>query len=318
MDTAFWQKIVDALMIHRPVTLLVVVQSLGSSPGRVGFKMAVTDDDLWGSIGGGLMEMNMVTAVRAQKESDGVVKLRRQVHRKNAPEASGMICSGEQTIVSLPLLYKDLGAIIKIANGVKNRCGGLSVRPTGLHFLEESPTSTHDFSQEGRDFTYTENLDQRPLLLLIGGGHCGLALSELMSRLGFFVHLFDNRPDLNTIAENHFADQITIADYNAIAQYLPECDQAYVVVMTFGFATDELVMRQLLGRKFAYFGVLGSATKMKTLLQKLKKDGFSPKMLSEIRTPIGLPIHSKTPMEIAVSIAAEIIQTKNRPHHVGV
>ncbi|HLM03263.1 MAG TPA: XdhC family protein, partial [Pyrinomonadaceae bacterium] len=55
----------------------------------------------------------------------------------------------------------------------------------------------------------------------------------------------------------------------------------------------------------------GSLGKMATLLKNLKREGFSEEKLNRIRTPIGLPINSRTPEEIAVSIAAEIIAVKN-------
>jgi xanthine dehydrogenase accessory factor len=70
-------------------------------------------------------------------------------------------------------------------------------------------------------------------------------------------------------------------------------------------------MRQLAGRQFKYFGVLGSKAKMASLFKELRADGADPDWLSRIRTPIGLPINSRTPEEIAVSIAAEIISVKN-------
>ncbi|MBL7978540.1 MAG: XdhC family protein [Bacteroidetes Order II. Incertae sedis bacterium] len=313
--TDFWKKVAEELSRRQVVQLMVVVQSSGSSPGRAGFKMAVTKETLWGSIGGGIMEMNMVAEARKRLDAAEVTTiLRKQVHRKNAPEASGMICSGEQMIVFMSLFHKDLLVVNKILNCFQYQNTGLRITPTGLHLVAKTSVLTSEFDRSADGFTYTERLDQRPQLFLIGGGHCGLALSELMAKLGFCVRLFDNRPHLNTIAANHFTEEVTILDYTTISSYIPEGAQHYVVVMTLGFHTDEVVMRQLLGKTFAYLGVLGSVAKMKTLLHKLRKEGFSEQALALVHTPIGLPIHSKTPMEIAVSIAAEIIQVKNEPN----
>jgi xanthine dehydrogenase accessory factor len=85
----------------------------------------------------------------------------------------------------------------------------------------------------------------------------------------------------------------------------------YVVVMTVGFASDEVVIRQMLDKDLKYFGVLGSRAKMAQLMKNLKGEGHSKEKLDRIRTPIGLPINSQTPEEIAISIAAEIISVKN-------
>ena len=67
------------------------------------------------------------------------------------------------------------------------------------------------------------------------------------------------------------------------------------------------MVRQLLGKKFAFFGLLGSAAKIEEMQQSLEKQGFSKEELAKIHAPVGLKIGSQTPMEIAVSIAAQII-----------
>ncbi|HKX83448.1 MAG TPA: XdhC family protein, partial [Pyrinomonadaceae bacterium] len=69
---------------------------------------------------------------------------------------------------------------------------------------------------------------------------------------------------------------------------------------------------QLIRKDFKYFGVLGSKAKMATLMKELRSEGYDEEKLKKIHTPIGLPINSRTPEEIAVSIAAEIIAVKNR------
>ena len=66
-----------------------------------------------------------------------------------------------------------------------------------------------------------------------------------------------------------------------------------------------------MNKEFKYFGVLGSKAKMATLMKELKADGYDNEKLKRIHTPIGLPINSRTPEEIAVSIAAEMIAVKN-------
>jgi xanthine dehydrogenase accessory factor len=149
-------------------------------------------------------------------------------------------------------------------------------------------------------------------LYIVGGGHCALALSDLMSKMDFRIHIFDDRPDLNTLQKNHFADEIVIIEsYEKIGEAISSDPDAYVVIMTLGYKTDALVIRQLADRAFKYFGVLGSKAKMATLLKELRADGVDPHHFDRIRAPIGVPIKSRSPEEIAVSIAAEIISVKN-------
>jgi xanthine dehydrogenase accessory factor len=277
--------------------------------------MAVAEDgELIGSIGGGVMEVNLVEQARAllsEAVGDLAPSLIEQEHRTNSDHPSGMICSGQQTILRLLIDPGDL-SIVEIAAG-ENAWLKIEDRTWGIYRadLERSQRITFDRLSDG-EFTYTEKLGPKNELIIVGGGHCALALSELMSRMDFSIRIFDDRPELNTLEKNAFADDITIIEnYRAIADHVRDGENIYVVVMTLGYKTDEIAIRELVGRRFEYFGVLGSKAKMATLLRELKSEGFPQEQLDAIRAPIGIPINSRTPEEIAVSIAAEIISVKN-------
>ena len=175
---------------------------------------------------------------------------------------------------------------------------------------------SENYSDVGQDKTgksESDDLESRKLKTRHRAGNCALALSELMSKLDFHLTVFDDRPDLNTLQKNEFAHRIEIIEsYEKIGELIDSDRAAYVVVMTLGYKFDEIVIRQLFDKDFKYFGVLGSKAKMKTLLKSLEKDGFDKKRLANIHTPIGIKINSRTPEEIAVSIAAEIIAVKNK------
>jgi len=319
-----WQFIAARLKKAEAVILLVVAQSTGSSPGRAGYKMAVAEDgEMCGSIGGGVMEVQLVEQAKAilseppAPTGGSTSVLREQVHRKNVPNSSGMICSGKQTVILKQLTEADLitvgriqDAITQGQNGLLNISGhGFSIKPP------EGGTQNSAFSFERRsedDFIYRERLGLKNGLYIVGGGHCALALSELMAKMDFEISIFDDRPELNTLAKNEFADEITIIDgYDQIAHHTPNGPDVYVVVMTLGYASDAVVIRQLIDHDVKYLGVLGSKAKMATLMKELNEEGFAADKLARVHTPIGLAINSHTPEEIAVSIAAEIISIKN-------
>ena len=305
--------------------LLVVAESSGSSPGRRGFKMAVTADELMGSIGGGIMEVNLVNQARTllsaphkrpyERTGEKLAAVTQQVHRKTDKDASGMICSGRQTVIFRSLTPADAGSVREIISTLENRESNSLVLTPESVAVELSTSCAPDFIFEAgseTNFFFRERLGHKNELFIAGGGHCALALSELMSKIDFYIRLFDDRPELNTISKNTFADEKhVIKSYEEIADKIPGGPNVYVVVMTLGFASDEIVIRRLLDRKFRYFGVLGSRAKMAALLKNLKNEGCSEEKLKNIRTPIGLPINSQTPEEIAISIAAEIIAVKN-------
>jgi xanthine dehydrogenase accessory factor len=312
-----WQFSAEKLREKKSVILLIVVRSVGSSPGRQGFKMAVAEDDICGSIGGGVMEVSLVEKAKLKIKTGKLTdnsEIVEQVHRKNTENSSGMICSGRQTVVFFPLSFSHLGTIEKIVSALKKHLP-CRLQMTNVNLQISTLVGNNDFyfrKLSENEFVYEENLGYKQKLFIVGGGHCALALSELMSKMDFYITLFDDRADLSTIEKNRFVQEKRIIEsYGKIDEFIESGTNHYVVVMTLGFKFDEIVIRRLFDKNFKYFGVLGSKAKMKTLLRTLEKEGFNKEKLSQIRTPIGLRINSRTPEEIAVSIAAEIIAVKN-------
>ena len=341
-DLEIWQFILERLRLGRPVMLLIVAESSGSSPGRAGYKMAVgADGELAGSIGGGLMEVNLVERARTflsepptllpeegwhASSRDGVVgaaggqfdlasHLSEQVHRRDSPNSSGMICSGRQTVIFRLLNSDDLATVEKAVAAFENSDDVRLVLTQTTFELKQPTEDRGSISFEllpGDDFRYSEPIGTIGRLFIIGGGHCALALSEVMSRLNFHISIFDDRPDLNTIEKNRFADSVTIVEtYDNLDKMVPSGSDVFLVVMTLGVASDMQVIRALLGKDLRYFGVLGSRAKIATMFRELRDEGLDEVRLSFIHAPVGVAINSRTPEEIAVSIAAEIIAVRN-------
>lgn len=316
-ELEIWQFTAKKLRQNKRVILLVVAESAGSSPGRRGFKMIVSHDEMCGSIGGGVMEVALVSQAEFKIKNEKLkidAEIIEQIHRKNAPNSSGMICSGRQSVILFSLDSSHLKTVEKIIFALENyQFCRLII--SNFKFEISGSIQNEDFYFEKsseNDFIYEENLGCKNKLFIIGGGHCALALSELMSKTDFRISLFDDRSDLNTLAKNEFVHEKKIIEsYEKIGDFIESDANHYVVVMTLGYKFDEIVIKKLFDKKFKYFGVLGSKAKMKTLLKSMEKEGFDKERLSKIRTPIGLPINSHTPVEIAVSIAAEIISVKN-------
>jgi xanthine dehydrogenase accessory factor len=313
-----WKLVADSLQQHIPVMLLYVLESSGSSPGRQGFFMAVNaNEEMGGSIGGGIMEHKFVEMakekLKAGSQESGV---RKQVHDKSAVKnQSGMICSGEQTILLYAVQEKDAVPIQNIIVSLeKNKNGTLTLSPEGIRFSNDTPVKDFEFSlRSEEDWLYKEKNGYKNQLFIIGGGHCAFAFSKLMSQMDFYIRIYDERRDLKTMMENDFAhEKKVVAGYTALNELIPSGNNHYVVIMTFGYRTDDIALRALLNKEFSYLGLLGSRSKIEKMFDDYRKDGISENLLKRIHTPIGLPIKSQTPEEIAVSIAAEIIQVKNQ------
>ncbi len=334
---SIWKFISENLREDIPVMVLYVLESSGSSPGRQGFFMAVNNNkQMEGSIGGGIMEHKFVelakeklqaSSSKLQEEGQEAnlkpqtsnlkpsTEIRKQVHDKSvATNQSGMICSGEQTIVLYPVQKKDEEHINNIIQTLEeNKNGTLQLFPGGISFEPVEPLKHFelDFKTE-EDWLYKEKLGYKNHLYIIGGGHCAFALSRIMSMMDFYIHLFEERKDLNTLERNAFVHEKKIVDdYSELSQLIPPGENNYVVVMTFGYRTDDLAVKALLHKQFKYFGLLGSKKKIEKMFSGYRNEGVDLNLLQKIHSPIGIQIKSETPEEIAVSIAAEIIKVKN-------
>lgn len=315
-DPSLWQLALESLDANHPVGLLYVVDSQGSSPGRAGFALCLTAERAAGSIGGGAMEFRFITEVRQALAQGAAAFLRRQVHDPDADDdRSGMICSGEQTFWFQPLNQGDRWAVEAILTAITNRLGGvLTLGPAGLEFDPMASRPVRHRYRPGTPWSYEEDLGRRDRLHIIGGGHCGLALSQLAAGLDFEVFVYDDRAELPTFVGNTWAHhKILVPDYTVMDSFVADGEDQYVCVMTFGYKTDDVVLRAIMGRRYRFLGALGSRSKIDKMFAAYAAEGVPEDQLRRIQAPLGLPIHSQTPAEIAVSIAAQLIRVRNEP-----
>ena len=297
----FYKKFQQVLQEEKRLILMVVIANEGSSPGRKGFKMLVSKNQMYGTIGGGIMEHKLVEyAESLLSKSHFEPFIKHQIHDKSAPkDQSGMICSGQQTIG----FYDIDSSYFPLTDEI------LSDEIITIHYSNHGIKTSKSKNSEWY-FSETNSLIQK--VYIIGGGHVGLALSEVVSKLDFEIHLLDHRDNLNTMDANHFVQSKQVIDFEKAENYIPEGDNIYVVIMSFGYRTDDVIIRRLLGKNFKYIGMLGSTAKITTLFENLKKDGFDKSQIDKVHAPIGIDIKSETTQEIAISVAAQLIKIKNQ------
>ena len=315
MQGEVWRLILDHLSRRTPVALLLVAESKGSTPGKTGFKMAVASDGkLSGTIGGGAIEHDTIEEARGLlRQRHPRARVVRKVHELQHPQTSGMICGGRQTVVMYPCRAKDRSAIEKLLECLEaGHPGVLTFTADGIAFAEpRRKRQQFQFSRRGGRWRFTEYVPAPDTIYIIGGGHVGLALSRVMATLDFRIVVFDERSDVNTLARNCYAHEKRLLPFDQVGRAIPSGAHSYAVIMTPGHSADAVALRQLVRQRLAYLGVLGSQRKAKQLLDQLRAEGCPPACLARVHTPIGLPIGSHTPAEIAISIAAEIIQVRN-------
>lgn len=314
-----WRFISSKIEQNIDVYLITVAETLGSSPGKVGFKMAVAaDGSLQGSIGGGIMEYQLVELARKElKSKSGVNFLKRQVHSHNAEEdRSGMICSGEQTQIFNYLSKANVDDVKNIIELIENnKPSKIILTDSGIDiYTGKSHLNTIDieFQKSDNAFRYSEPIGIKETVYIFGAGHISVPLSQILCLLDFRVELFDNRQGLSTFEGNAWAHKKQIVDYKQVSHLLPGNDRSYVVIMTFGHKFDEIVLKQLIGKPLKYIGMIGSKSKVKTIFESLIAEGYGKENVERVCSPIGLPIGGQTPAEIAVSIAAQIVEWRNK------
>ena len=314
---SIWQWLITTLQRNQPAALLVVVSNTGSSPGRAGNKMALTANGAtFGTVGGGQVEHDLgAHAMKCLNRPSHRTLLINKQHRP-APEAShasGHICGGEQWLAllscgpaQLPLLQRlQLACEQQQPLLLQLDSQGLTVTESGI--LLATPLFHY---RDENDWCYQETIGLRKTAYIIGGGHVCLALSKVLATLGYDITVIDERQGLDTLNRNTDAHRKLIIPYREISQAVPEGEQVFVFIMTHSHKTDEQVVEQLATKKVAYLGLLGSRRKIAQLKANLS-GRLAPETLQNIRAPIGLPIRSHTPAEIAISIAAELIQLSN-------
>ena len=144
-------------------------------------------------------------------------------------------------------------------------------------------------------------------LILCGGGHVSLELAYMAARLEFDVRVIDDRPEFaNT--ERFPVGKVYPEEFESALNRLGSGPEDYFAVLTRGHAWDTECVAHILRGSFAYLGMIGSRAKVAAVRTRLTELGFSTEQIDRIHAPIGLNLGGQTPAEIAVSIAAQIVQ----------
>ncbi len=149
-------------------------------------------------------------------------------------------------------------------------------------------------------------------LILCGGGHVSLELAHIAARLEFEVVVIDDRPEFANTHRFPMAHQVLCMPFGAALDQLGSQDSDFYAILTRGHAFDKDCLAQVLRGRYAYVGMIGSRTKVAAVYKALGAEGFSQEMLDGVYSPIGLSLGGQTPAEIAVAIAAQLIQVRSQ------
>ena len=145
-------------------------------------------------------------------------------------------------------------------------------------------------------------------IMLFGAGHVGCALAPILGSLPCNLTWVDSREG--------FLPENPVSNITAVLSEVPADEvrgmpaNAYYIVMTHNHQLDFDICAAILKRgDFRYLGLIGSETKWRRFQKRFEFHGHDRKLISRIVCPVGLPqVPGKQPMEVAVSVAAEVIK----------
>lgn len=325
----------DTLSQGSDAMFLTVVAASGSSPRSAGAQMAIfKNGDTLGTIGGGAVELlASQQAVEALEQQRSM--LRDFCLRPNEIEDIGMICGGDITVSFQFMDHRDSALQALLAHalalvtqgrenawlviwtdpqphiGLYSESSGLEGLPKSLLTDIQPVLGSHAVCRRMNGaLCYGEPLVRRGRVYIFGGGHVGQALTPLLAGLDFRVVVFDSRKEMADPCRFPQAEAVVWGDYRQIAPQVNLTQEDYVVIMTPGHQADFEVLAQALRSPARYVGCIGSRRKVSETKRRLIAEGLGEKEAARMVSPIGLDIGAETPLEIAVSVAAQLIAVR--------
>ena len=177
-----------------------------------------------------------------------------------------------------------------------------------------------------RDFDYTNSAGVHcvatvylelhappPKLVVVGAGHVAVPMAQIGVMLGLRVEVLDDRPEFADPARFPEADAVRVIDFRDPFADTRLTPPDHVVLVTRGHRFDYECLVRLLRMKQppSYLGMIGSRRRVRATHEQLAREEFTLEQMSRVRAPVGLDLGGQTPVEIAVSVAAEIVMHRS-------
>ena len=169
----------------------------------------------------------------------------------------------------------------------------------------------HNMCCGGSIEVFIEPIQKMNKLYIFGAGHTGYALATFAAKMDFDIYVIDDRKE--------YLDEITTdginkmyIHYSKALTVLPFDENTYIAILTYEHSYDRDILAYCVKQPHTYLGMIGSKRKIE-LTKKMFIDGdiATQKELENVDMPMGISINAEGPEEIALSILAKIIATKN-------
>jgi xanthine dehydrogenase accessory factor len=328
---------------HEPVALATVIHTWGSSPRRVGSKMALTrDGKISGSVSGGCVEAAVFEAGVEVLNSGRPQLLKFGVADETAWEV-GLACGGQiEVFVNRidPAFFERLQAelsanrpfsVASIVRGSPAQLGsealvserqnegatgeGLDALLSEKARLALAEGSSQQFAVEWENESlqvFADVIKPPPALVIVGGVHIAIALTTLAKTLGYETVVVDPRRSFGNAERFPHADRLVQAWPQEAFEQIGITTETAVAILTHDPKIDDPAVQLALDSPAFYVGALGSQKTQEKRRRRLAAGGLSEEQLDRLHGPIGLAIGGETPEEIALAILSEIVAARHQ------
>lgn len=297
----------------RKVFLCTIVEAVGSSPRPIGSLLACTESgEQVGSLSGGCVEEDLLEKICNGDLSGNDCHLIEYGVSAQQNERLGLPCGGRLQILLQVLLPEHASSDwLEPALSVMAHRACLR-RTVNL----ENGTTELDFDSAYQALTFTGDILQqsfgpRMRMLLVGAGQLSHSLAELAVAMDYEVIVTDPREQM---LQQWGGPDVTLVGGMPDDVVRNCCDDQHSIVITLTHdpRIDDMALMEALTSKAWYVGALGSKKTTQKRLLRLQQLDLSEVQLASLHAPVGLDIGSKTPMEIAISIVAELTALRHK------
>ncbi|WP_330221185.1 xanthine dehydrogenase accessory protein XdhC [Cognatishimia activa] len=288
---------------HGPYIRVVTADVQGSTPREIGAAMLVANDAQQGTIGGGTLEFEASKAALKQLRSDIAIKVSRH---PLGPEL-GQCCGGAVTLVSECIDQDYIDALSQNPFHLR-RVEGTADKPFAItRDIAKARSEGCALRARLTDGWLIEPIHQAPRKLWVwGAGHVGRAIVDVLAPLPVFsITWIDTHKDRFPAKIADGVDWVAATVPNDLVNHAPPNSEH--LILTFSHSLDLSLCHALLHQGYSEIGLIGSKTKWARFQKRLSELGHSPDQISQITCPIGDPSLGKHPQEIAIGVAAKLL-----------
>ena len=305
----------DWLFAGRGCWLATVVATYGSSPRPVGSLFACdTEGRTAGSLSGGCVEDDLLAKLGRGELAADRPRFFRYGETDAEAEQLGLPCGGHLDIVIEPLASAAATHFEHIADQLRRRgCVERTLHLAGGTFESRDVEAHAPLHYDHAAGVLRQTFGPQHHLFVIGTNMVAVYVSEMALALGYDVTVCDPRAERLSGFNVAGARKIRAMPDDAVRERASDPCSA-IVALNHDPRIDDMGMMEALSTDAFYIGAMGSSRTSAKRRERLLSLEVPPERLARLRAPIGLPIGSKTPPEIAIAILAEITAVRQLRH----